>query len=63
MKHLAIFLLFIGMFLIVHSIYEEKIKRIKQKKKIEYRFIPRTLYEEQMSPDNIPTKKLDKLFS
>lgn len=39
------------MFLIVHGIYEEKLAAAKRNVKVEYRFIPRTLYEEQLGND------------
>lgn len=47
--------LFIGMFLIVHGIYEEKLQAAKRDVKVEYRFIPRTLYEEQLAADGAGT--------
>jgi hypothetical protein len=48
MKLWIVLLLFIGMFLIVHGIYEEKLQAVKRSVKVEYRFIPRTYYEEQL---------------
>jgi len=47
------FCIFVGAFLILMGVYEEKIKIAESKKKIEYKFIPRTYYEEQMSNDDV----------
>ena len=46
------FTLFVGMFLVVHGIYEEKFQALKRNVKIEYRFVPRTFYEEQLMDAN-----------
>lgn len=53
MKSLILFFLFIGAFLILVGIYEEKLKIAESSKKIEYKFIPRTYYEEQLSNSDI----------
>jgi len=49
MQSLAVLLLFVGMFMVVHGVYEEKLRTIHETTRVEYRFIPRTLYEEQMA--------------
>jgi hypothetical protein len=49
MKPVVMFLLFVGMFLIVHGVYEQRYQAIKENVRVEYRFIPRTYYEEQLS--------------
>lgn len=36
--------------MIVHGVYEEKYQVLKDDVRIEYRFVPRTYYEEQISP-------------
>lgn len=42
-------MLFVGMFLVIHGIYEEKFAALKREGvRVEYRFIPRTYYEEQL---------------
>jgi hypothetical protein len=52
MHSLVVFLLFLGMILIIHGVYEQKLKNVESNVRVEYRFIPRTYYEEQMgSPD------------
>jgi hypothetical protein len=44
-----IFALFVGMLLVVHGIYEEKLQATKRNVRVEYRFVPRTFYEEQLA--------------
>lgn len=53
MKALVILLVFSGMAIVIHSIYEEKLKRAQKQVKVEYRFLPRTLYEEQMANTDV----------
>lgn len=53
MKNIILFLIFIGSFLIIMGIYEEKLRIAESSKKIEYKFIPRTYYEEQLSNDDV----------
>lgn len=53
MKSLIIFLFCFGIFLIIHSIYEQKYQALKKNIRIEYRFIPRTYYEEQLSNSQV----------
>ena len=49
MRALVILMLFAGMALVIHSVYEEKLERARRNVRIEYRFLPRTLYEEQLA--------------
>ncbi len=53
MKQLILLLLFIGVIMIMHGIYQEKIKAAKENVKVEYRFIPRTYLEEQLAASTI----------
>lgn len=53
MKSVVMLLLFIGTLLIVHTIYEQKLAEAKKQRKIEYRFIPRTLYDEQVGEPTV----------
>lgn len=54
MKGIAIFLLFIGTILIIQGYYNNKSTCPKQKTIIKY--VPRTLYEEQLSePERLNT--------
>lgn len=56
MKNLIILFLFVGIFTIVHSIYENKFEELKKDKKIEYRFVPRTYYDEQLGEPDVSNK-------
>jgi hypothetical protein len=56
MKLLIFLFLFIGMFMVMHSIYEKKLKEAKQNVKVEYKFIPRSLYEEQLGDPDLFSK-------
>ena len=49
------------MFMIIHGVYEEKLRISEQNKKIEYKFIPRTLYEEQLSDSNL-SNQIDSIY-
>jgi hypothetical protein len=53
LKTWLIFCMFVGGLLVVHGIYDEKLqaarRAAKDNVKVEYRFIPRTYYEEQLS--------------
>lgn len=53
MNSIVLLFIFFGAILVIVGLYEEKLKIAQQDKKIEYRFIPRTYYEEQMSYDNL----------
>lgn len=48
--------------MIMTGIYEEKLKIAESNKKIEYRFIPRTYYEEQLSNSDL-TSKMSNMFN
>lgn len=48
MKVLIVFMLFVGLFLVISGVYEQRLQEAKDERRIEYRFIPRTLYEEQL---------------
>ena len=52
MKEFAVFLMFIGMLVIVHSIYAEKLEEIKRGPSTKYKFIPRSeLYDQYYEYD------------
>jgi hypothetical protein len=48
MKSLVILTLFIGLFFVMQGVYEQKLAYAEANKKIEYKFVPRTYYEEQL---------------
>jgi hypothetical protein len=50
MKALAIFILFIGTILIVQGYYSKKSSTC-DKEKVIIKYIPRSVYEEQMNPE------------
>jgi hypothetical protein len=53
LKSYLILLLFIGMFLILNGIYEQKISNVKKLVRTEYKFVPRTLYDEVLSNNDV----------
>ena len=53
MNSAVILLLFAGMALVMHGIYEEKRRLLEQNVRVEYRFIPRTLCDEQLAQTNL----------
>lgn len=57
MKALAILLLFIGMVLVIKGYYSNKYKRLEEPKVI-IKYIPRSEYYEQLSPE----EKLDDFY-
>jgi hypothetical protein len=63
MKAIIIMLLFTGMFFILNGIYEQKLKVAEQTSKVEYRFIPRTYYEEQLSNNPDLGNKMADMFN
>lgn len=58
MRSIIIFLFCFGVILIIHSLYEQKYEALKDNTRVEYRFIPRTYYEEQLA--NTPVTSLYK---
>lgn len=62
MKSLIVLLFFVGMFMITSGIYEQKLKTAETNTKIEYRFVPRTYYEEQMAPSSDLMGKMGDAF-
>ena len=44
------------MFIIYYCIYEEKIKALEKEVKVEYRFIPRSYYDEQIFSNEFSSK-------
>jgi hypothetical protein len=41
-------LVFLGLFLVVSGIYEEKLQHLQNSVKTEYKFVPRTQYQESI---------------
>jgi len=61
MKTVIILILFVGMFLIIQGVFEEKLRAVEGNKQVVYKFIPRTYYEEQL--DNDLTSKVAPMFN
>jgi hypothetical protein len=56
LKPIITLFLFVGMFLIVSGVYEQKFQRLNKLVKTEYKFIPRSMYEDSLTtPDLIAT--------
>jgi len=53
MKQFIMLIMFVGIVLIMQGIYEQKLKQASENVKIEYRFIPRTYYEEQLANSTV----------
>jgi hypothetical protein len=53
MRALIMLTLFAGLAMVIHSVYEEKLTRVQKQVRVEYRFLPRTLYEEQMAHTDV----------
>lgn len=49
MKAIMFFFFVTGMILFIHGIYQQKFDALKDNVRVEYRFIPRTYYEEQLA--------------
>jgi hypothetical protein len=62
MKSIALFLLFLGIILIINGIYEQKYQSLKKNTKVEYRFIPRTYYDEQLAENATVTSNFKNMF-
>ena len=56
-RSLVYLVLFVGLALVMQGISDEKVARARRERRVEYRFIPRTLYEEQLGDaDNVASK-------
>jgi len=61
MHSLVLLLLFVGMFMVVHGVYNQKFRALKDNVRVEYRFIPRTYYDEQLSDSDV-SGKFENMF-
>lgn len=53
MKAIMFFFFVAGMILFIHGIYQQKFAALEENVRVEYRFIPRTYYEEQLSNTSV----------
>ncbi len=62
MKLFILLLLFSGIFIVVQGINNDILKKTKEKVKVEYRFVPRTYYDDMLLNKQYSTIK-DSLFN
>ena len=64
MKSIAVFILFFGMFLVVQGYYQQKLQKRKntEEKNVSVKFIPRTLYDEQLSDEQKLSQQFKGMF-
>jgi hypothetical protein len=46
----------VGVFMVMHGIYQQKYNALQENRRIEYRFLPRTYYEEQINDTDVASK-------
>lgn len=56
MQAIAVMILFVGVVMIMHGIYEERLAALERKTRVEYRFVPRSYYEEQLGKADLQGK-------
>lgn len=56
MKAIIFFLLIVGLFMVIHGIYQQKFIALQENRRVEYRFLPRTFYEEQIADTDVSSK-------
>ena len=56
MKSIIFFLLIVGVFLLMHGIYQQKYNALQENRRVEYRFLPRTYFEEQIAETDVISK-------
>jgi hypothetical protein len=47
---------FFGAFLVMHGMYQQKLLDVDRTSRVEYKFVPRTLFEEQMDFTEVSSK-------
>jgi hypothetical protein len=62
MRFLILLTFFIGAIMYIYGIYEQKYRELRDNVKIEYRFIPRSYYDEQLFASQFESK-YSNLFS
>lgn len=61
MKAVAVFLLFVGMFLIVQGYYSQQMGSCPAPK-VEIKYVPRSVYEDQLSDDQKVSLQFKSMF-
>tara|TARA_B100000123_G_scaffold269281_1_gene245112 strand:- start:1321 stop:1581 length:261 start_codon:yes stop_codon:yes gene_type:complete len=62
MKSLSLLILIVGIVFVTVGYMDNKVSKLQSEKKIEYRFVPRTIYDEQIRPVNL-TDTFSSMFS
>ena len=62
MKSLSLLILIVGIVFVTVGYMDNKVSKLQSEKKIEYRFVPRTIYDEQIKPVNL-TDTFSSMFS
>ena len=61
MKAISVFLLFVGMFLVVQGYYQQASMKQCPAPKVQVKYIPRSLYDEQLSEPTV-AKHFQSMF-
>jgi len=61
MQLIIIILFVVGIYMVIQGIFDEKYDALLKNQKVEYRFVPRSYYEEQMFNKQF-TEKLAPIF-
>jgi hypothetical protein len=56
MKFFILFTIFVGILMVIDGVYKEKLNNAKKNVKVEYRFVPRSYYDEQLFSNNFESK-------
>lgn len=64
MKSIAVFVLFLGMFLVVQGYYQQKLQAQKNTSSanVKVKFIPRSTYEDQLATEPQVSKQFKSMF-
>ena len=62
MKSLSLLVLILGIVFITVGYMDNKVDNLKDEKKIEYRFVPRSIYDDQIRPANL-SQTFSTMFS
>lgn len=62
MKSVIFLFLFIGIIMVIDGIYKDEIQKLRKKKQIEYRYVPRDMYEDMLYSQHT-TPKYENIFT
>lgn len=46
----------VGIIMFIHGVYQERFESLEKNVRVEYRFVPRTYYEEQLTDTSVASK-------